>query len=182
MSELSPEYAAARLLAAQKAIGTGVWVKDLSFDIPIHFDTFTHYSSVCNGVRIPTCEGCTIKAGGVALVLYSGGWNVGRINYTLAHEIGHIILGHDGTKSYEEVYANRFASALTIPFAPLRALGKVGKEQVAEFFGCSVSAASVALERADVFTEFDSDILKLYAHKLDRYRESVNPLDILGDM
>ncbi len=181
MNDLIPEYEAARLLSRQTRLGSGTWVKELSFERKIIFDTFENYRRLCEGAQMPLCEGCTVRKGDITLVLYNHGWDVGRINYTLAHEVGHILLGHAGGAD-DEARANRFASALTVPFAPLRALGGVSARQVADFFGCSVSAAAAALRRANVVTPYDDDILALFSRRIASFKRKRNPLDISCDL
>lgn len=181
MNDLIPETEAARLLSRQKAIGSGVWVKDLIFEQEIIFDTFENYRRICSLTADVTFEGCTVKMGNVTLVLYSHGWDVPRVNYTLAHEVGHILLGHTGAPT-DEAEANRFASALILPFAPLRALGRVSARRAADFFGCSLTAAGYALRRANVVTEYDGDVLELFRERLDSYKRKTNPLDISCDL
>lgn len=181
MNNLVPEFEAARLLSRQKRLGCGIWVKELSFESRILFDTFEHYRHICESETVPVCEGCAVSKGDITLILYNHGWDIGRINYTLAHEVGHILLGHRGDAD-DEAQANRFASALTVPFAPLRALGSPGAREVADFFGCSFSAAAAALRRANVVTPYDGDVLALFGERLASYKRKRNPLDISCDL
>lgn len=180
MNDLRPEYEAARLLAAQQRLGRGVWVRELSLEAKVLFDTFENYRRICRADDPIPCEGCTVKVDGLSLVLYNHGWDVARINYTLAHELGHILLGHG--EEADESEANRFASALTVPFAPLRALGKVSERQVADFFGCSLTAASLALRRPNIVTPYDGAVLALYAERIRAFKSGGNPLDISYDL
>lgn len=181
MNDLVPETEAARLLSRQRALGSGVWVRELIFEQKIIFDTFENYRRICEADCGADCEGCAVKLGDVTLVLYHHGWDVARINYTLAHEVGHILLGHTGGPS-DEAEANRFASALLIPYAPLRAMGRAETRRVAEFFGCSLTAAGYALRRANVVTEYDVEVLELFRDRLASYNRKENPLDISCDL
>ncbi|MBQ8697020.1 MAG: ImmA/IrrE family metallo-endopeptidase [Clostridia bacterium] len=180
MNDLRPEYEAARLLASQHRLGSGVWVKELTLEDRVLFDTFENYRRICHAGDAVPCEGCTVKVDGLTLVLYNHGWDVARINYTLAHELGHIILHHG--EDADDSEANRFASALTVPFAPLRALGRVSERQVADFFGCSLTAASVALRRPNIVTPYDEAVLALYAERIRAFKSGGNPLDISYDL
>jgi hypothetical protein len=74
-----------------------------------------------------------------------------RRRFTIAHELGHIALGHLGSaplfrdshfnrpRNYREQAANRFAAAFLMPaeFVEL-AWGKIGYRKIAEYFGVSV--------------------------------------------
>lgn len=183
MNDLRAEYLAAELLSKQKGIGRGLWVKDLDFGRRIVFDTFDNYRRICQNEELPSFEGCTVRGEGIDLILYNQGWDVSRINFTLAHEVGHILLGHgDGNTEAAEREANRFASALVIPFAPLRALGRADAHRVAEFFGCSLSASHMALRRPCVVTPYDEGVLALYKDRLQRAVRKRNPLDISCDI
>ena len=183
MNDLRPEYHAAELLSRQRELGYGLWVKDLDFGRRIVFDTFENYRRICPSAALPTIEGCTVRSEELDLILYNHGWDVARINYTLAHEVGHILLGHeDADTEGEEREANRFASALIVPFAPLRALGRADARRVADFFGCSLSAADAALRRPNVVSPYDEGVLALYKDRLQRRGGKRNPLDILRDI
>ncbi len=67
-------------------------------------------------------EGVTVRRGGTYLVLYDERvQNERRRAFTLAHEIGHILLSHSGeATATEEREANAFAAALLCPEVALR--------------------------------------------------------------
>ena len=80
----------------------------------------------------------------------------GRINYILAHELGHILLGidvmrerfHDGQISDEERQANIFAANLLMPERKFRAVCREcgnSVEKVAYIFGVSNSSAKTRM-------------------------------------
>lgn len=189
MTDFRPERAAARLLAQQSAIGHGAWVRELRFDRKILFDTFAHYGQVC-GRPLPVADdGCTVLCHGVSLILYNPGWQTDRINYTLAHEVGHILLGHTQGSAQEERQANRFASALLVPHAPLAALRRAGvgdTRALMRFFGTSRAATEAALARTPFACEYDRAVLALYDRRIRdflRSREQKhNLLDISCDL
>ena len=183
-----PELAASRILAMQRHIGSGAWVKTLDFGCKIVFDTFAHYGEVCKKTISLPPEGCTVPYGGMFLVLYNPGWDVGRLNYTLAHEAGHIVLSHAGLDDREESEANRFASALLLPPAVIRYLRQrvsFCPRDAASFFGCSLSAASAALSGANLVTRYDAKILQLFDEKIRTFllarQRKLNFLDIQVD-
>lgn len=57
----------------------------------------------------------TIREGGRYVVCYRVGGNPARLNFTLAHELGHIVLGHEGEGDAEEAEADHFAMHLLTP-------------------------------------------------------------------
>jgi len=72
-----------------------------------------------------------------------------RLNFTLAHEIGHIMLGHLSIpdhlktvkqKMIEEEEANEFAGRLLMPEPRLLSCNFVSHEKVAEYFNVSIQA------------------------------------------
>jgi len=66
-------------------------------------------------------EGITVKHGGITLILYNDRINnKRRTNFTLAHELGHVLLGHGKSEKVTDAEANEFAAAFLIP-APLLA-------------------------------------------------------------
>jgi Zn-dependent peptidase ImmA (M78 family) len=83
------------------------------------------------------------------LIEVKAGEPVYRRRFTIAHEIGHIALGHLRTgqplfrdanfnrpRDYREIAANRFAAALLMPAKYVRlAWGKIPYRQLAEAFG-----------------------------------------------
>ena len=72
------------------------------------------------------------------------GGNPARKNFTLAHELGHIVLDHSGRAEQEEIEADRFATWLLCPPAVCDALAERGElyaERVAEVCYISLSAA-----------------------------------------
>ena len=96
------EHRARLLRIAQSNSDLTLDVRKMEFDLPIIIDTFQNYASLtgislsklspCDGLK----DGYTIIAKGVYVVLYDDRHTYGqeRLNWTLAHEIGHIYLGH----------------------------------------------------------------------------------------
>lgn len=86
------------------------------------------------------------------LVLYRPDGHPARLNFTLAHELGHRLLGHTGADAAEERAADVFASHLLCPRPALRRLARrfqpLYAEQVAAVCYVSLSAAqALALDR-----------------------------------
>ena len=92
----------------------------------------------------------TVTEKGVTMVCYRSDGNPARRNFTLAHELGHIVLGHDAPGPAEEQEADHFASCLMMP-EPVRrriaARGDLAAEDAAALCYLSVSAAQMAMKR-----------------------------------
>ena len=84
-----------------------------------------------------------------------------RIRFTIAHEIGHILLGHlgtchlvnrepSGTDTPVEHEANVFASRLLAPACVLWGCGAQSAEEIAELCGISQQSARIRAERMAV--------------------------------
>ena len=78
-------------------------------------------------------DGMTVRLGGAYLVLYNEQVkSERRVAFTLAHEIGHIMLSHAGdadVAATEEREANAFAAALLAPAVAIRYLAHREKRQ-----------------------------------------------------
>jgi len=79
------------------------------------------------------------------IVVYRPGGNPARLRFTLAHELGHRVLGHVGTGDAQEREADCFASHLLCPEPVIRGLrkrfGELSAEQVAAACYVSLSCA-----------------------------------------
>lgn len=84
----------------------------------------------------------TLRQGQRYVVCYREGGNPARQNFTLAHELGHILLRHTEDNAAEEAEANCFAGHLLCP-APV--LGSHTPESLAAACYVSVVAARNAL-------------------------------------
>lgn len=107
------------------------------------------------------------------LVCYRADGNRARMNFTLAHELGHIVLGHSGTAPGEEGEADQFASHLLCPRPVLRRLvtegeGDTLRQRVAAMCYVSAAAAQKALE--DLETNVDPDLEKRLDELLSKGR------------
>ncbi len=128
-------------------------VRLMEFDRNIHFETFENYSAITQtpleiltkGGRL--FDGYTIKKNGnIYLILYYGSnSNSSRLNWTLAHEIGHIYLGHECDGDIQEIEANWFAAELLMPIPIIyeicRNVCKVSAETLVYIFDVSYQAA-----------------------------------------
>lgn len=130
---MSPDFAlasalATRLLLSQRLYSPRVDVTMFSYDKNIIFDSFANFcvNSRASLSELESCgglpDGCTIRRGlggdTVYIILYNNRVRShGRRSFTLAHEIGHIILGHEDDGPVQEAEANHFAAQLLLPAA-----------------------------------------------------------------
>lgn len=150
---------AAKLLAAQQTLIFPIEPHLLQINAPVYFDSVQSY---CYTAGLPItafcCEqvirdGCTIFSDDRSfyLVLYNE-WNSSpaRRRFTLAHELGHILLSHGDDSDQSETLANRFASQLLVPRVCLSYLRQANSNlaisQISQFFGVSQKAAKLALQ------------------------------------
>lgn len=102
-----------------------------------------------------SADGCThydAARGRYLVAVNTSGRSEGRIRWTEAHELGHIATGHfleiakkgrlGTTEDEAEEEADYFASSLLAPFAAIRLLHAKCTEDVADFFGLSMTAAA----------------------------------------
>lgn len=74
-----------------------------------------------------------------------------RCNFTIAHEVGHIVLGHfenydlDNPVTHEELdkHANSFASALLMPEHILKKFDSFSTDYIARSFAVSIEALNI---------------------------------------
>lgn len=89
----------------------------------------------------------TLRRGSQYIVCYREGGNPARLNFTLAHELGHILLHHDAENAAEEMEADCFASHLLCPQIVVE--GKT-PEEVATMCYVSRSASAMLQKREKV--------------------------------
>ncbi len=91
-------------------------------------------------------DGLTLRQGDRALILYDDAIeNRGRVNWTIAHELGHVYLRHTEESQKEQREADRFAAALLLPECVIRFLDCQGgrpltPEEMTTYFGASLTA------------------------------------------
>lgn len=119
---------ALQLLLKQESLSFPVEPQRLNTGLSIYFDSIQGY---CHTVGLPVSifcnvqmlqDGCTIfsKDHSFYLILYNE-WDKSpyRRQFTLAHELGHILLSHCNDNANSEKLANQFASHLLLPRAAL---------------------------------------------------------------
>lgn len=81
-----------------------------------------------------------------------------RATFTISHELGHIVLAHKRTINREhaaaipifqnsEWQANAFASEFAMPLPSIQELGLFTPQQISKYFGVSLQAAEIRLEK-----------------------------------
>ena len=118
------ELAAVELLSQQSLTSlfdlSNLSLTRLSLPVALDFESFSRFEAR-TGSTLPLpksgAEGLTVRHGGRYLVLYNDRTECeGRRSFTLAHEIGHVLLGHVGEdEEREEREANAFAASLLAP-------------------------------------------------------------------
>lgn len=148
---------ATKLLYLQNVSDRILDIQKLTYDKNIIFDSIQNY---CQITRSPLTDflseerqmlkdGCTIYRPecDYYIVLYNAEIRYfEHLNWTLAHEVGHIYLGHTGDGDLEEIEAHYFAAQLLMPDFSINMIahqyGKVTVEDIMEIFGVSEEAAT----------------------------------------
>ena len=173
------------LLLQQSPPRLPVRVRQMRF--PAHsiiIDSLSNFCRITHATMAELCagtdclrDGCTLilpgKQGVRYVVLYNeDAVSHRRINFTLAHELGHIFLGHKEDGEIEEREANHFAAELVIPRILAAALLKDlpakrdPTQALAAFFGVSSQAAKIRRETlfpSLPFCEQEEKLLKRYS-------------------
>lgn len=164
---LPADYAAAReaavrLLLKQRLYGLRVDVTKLRYEQTILFDSVRRFcETTCTTIAQLTeqsgCleDGCTIvhqrNGQTVYIVLYNDAKrSLARRRFTLAHEIGHILLEHGCDGDRQEAEANCFAAELLAPRVLVHRLLELSDtavfpEDLHDRFGISLEAARLRL-------------------------------------
>ncbi|MCR5847840.1 MAG: ImmA/IrrE family metallo-endopeptidase [Lachnospiraceae bacterium] len=95
-----------------------------------------------------------------------------RQNWTILHEIGHIVLDHTGHSEHEEDEANFFAKYAIAPPVLVHKIGAKSPQDIYEVFDISFEAARYAydyycswrfrFERVKTLTSYEKRLLALY--------------------
>lgn len=96
-----------------------------------------------------TCsDGFAYRDDQLKIIFYARAVPKERRRFTVAHEIGHLALEHDGSDAErEEREASRFASHLLAPSCVLRGVGAYDSGRIMRLCGMSYTAARIAAER-----------------------------------
>jgi Zn-dependent peptidase ImmA (M78 family) len=108
-------------------------------------------------------SGMSILEGGQWYIVYNDGENAGRRRFTIAHEMGHIFLGHElrgvhrrtfaRVRPQEEIDADNFAVRLLAPACVLWGLNLHTAEEIQKACGLSKAAAENRAKRMEVLYE-----------------------------
>lgn len=128
-------------------------------------------------------EAYSFRQGEQCIVAYRAGGNPARQRFTLAHELGHLVLQHGGGLQAEEREADVFASYLLCPRVAVTSL-RAGRgdlvERVAHAFYVSLACARMALAQPEQQISADltcqlSEQLKAAAAKIAERYEKTSP-------
>lgn len=181
--------AAVQLLLASRLYSLKFDVTKLKFGKNILFDSYSNFcarslATVSDFTQLEDFrDGCTIRRETrdslIYLVLYNDREkSLTRRRFTLAHEIGHIMLAHEQDDAVQETEANCFAAELLLPRILLRELqlrtgGKITAEEIAELFGTSRAASENQRRATGARLDF-SDDEQLLLKKLNGFLPDFN--------
>ena len=114
---------ATKLLSEQNLTSAKIDVTKLVYDKIISFCSFQEYAIITHTPikkfyrKEKLLDGLVTGSPkeGIYIVLYNANLSKNRINWTLAHEIGHIYMGHMHNGDTEEIEAHMFAAQLLMP-------------------------------------------------------------------
>lgn len=182
---------ATKLLYKQDVSNRILNIQNLIYDKNIVFDSIQNY---CQLTKQPLSkflsvekqmlhDGCTIynPDSDYYVILYNSEIRVfEHLNWTLAHEIGHVYLGHLKDDNTEEVEAHYFAAQLLMPDFAIKMIahehGKVSVEDIIEIFGVSEEAAikrigTMKRRTCISFSKKEAEIWNSQKTKVDMYYE-----------
>ena len=95
--------------------------------------------------------GFTVYYNGKYFIFYNNSIKIGSQRFTIAHEIGHIVLDHFecSDTTTREIEANDFAAKLLMPLDIINGCKISSNEELASLCGVSLSAASYGLKRLE---------------------------------
>lgn len=154
---MKPRFKLSEQLATDLLLSSGVQdfpfdVTTLSFDHDIIFDTMQNYCRITNTDLIVmqgenNKDGFIVVYNDLHLVLYNeNSSSPERMNWTNAHECGHVLCGHTVDDGKSEIEAHFFAASLLMPNAIIYELSQRGiaitEETLIDVFGVSPEAAA----------------------------------------
>ncbi len=128
---------------------------------------FLHIEETDFERKYGNADAFTIRGGEQYVVCYREGGNPARLNFTLAHELGHILLHHSDDMTADEAEANCFAGHLLCPVPAIR---NMAAEEVATSCYVSRGAALNALENrlGQGSAELLEKVEKLFKKSVDK--------------
>ena len=112
----------------------------------------------------PTESGVAIRQNGTWYIVFDDTDTLGKQRFTVAHELGHILLGHALKNGYytrksnivkpeDETAADMFAARLLAPSCVLWGIGATTAQQIAAVCDISITAARIRAERLDLLRQ-----------------------------
>lgn len=141
-----------------------VAVDAITRHLGIHAHTYSKSKAIMQKLKLEKLaertDGFCMRWNGEYHVFYNDILPVPRQRFTIAHEIGHIVLGHVPEGNYtlrnrepsahdmpEETQANQFATRLLAPACVLHELRAFEPARIAELCNISITAATFRAER-----------------------------------
>lgn len=197
---MTPDFSTAQnkaseLLAYQDSIDSlRINVARLKFPFKIYFDSLQNYCYFTqrsfSQLGFDKIEnGCVIQLSvDEYLILYNAKHSHERINWTLAHEIGHIFLGHHSDSEKEEIEAHFFAAQLLMPEIVLHQIakqkGSVDYLFIYEHCFVSMTAAWKRIQTLNrkflSVSPWDERILQLFAPSINSLMYSYKSAELLA--
>ena len=124
------------------------------------------------GLPLPAkTDGITVKIGGLNMILYDDtASNSGRTNWTIAHELGHIVLSHTDNSRLSQNEADLFAASFLMPSAVIHVLDmkhgrKITEDEMANYFSASQTACrkrrlNIPQNPPENFTKNETELLR----------------------
>lgn len=171
----------------------------LRYDKKIVFFTIQEYAKATNTpitdyyLKGKLVDGYTIVEDDLYIVLYNEKLCANRRNWTIAHEIGHIYLGHEQDTEVEEIEAHFFAAQLLMPefvlYKIYMNIGKLEEEEILDLFFVSSDAAkkriltfqrkhSYSCTKDDrlIWDMFEEEVTAYCSKHKHKYEQMPNPL------
>ncbi|WP_238483747.1 ImmA/IrrE family metallo-endopeptidase [Anaerosporobacter faecicola] len=151
---------ATELLAKQKLRSSKINVMKLLYDKNIFFYSIQDYTKTVNKPITDfyqngkLVDGYTIilPEDSMYIVLYNKELCKSRINWTIAHEIGHIYMGHTQDTEKEEIEAHFFAAQLIMPEYVIYKMECIyGEVSVNDILGVFYVSKDAAIKRINTF-------------------------------
>ena len=112
----------------------------------------------------PTESGVAIRQNGTWYIVFDDTDTLGKQRFTVAHELGHILLGHALKNGYytrqnnlvkpaDETAADMFAARLLAPSCVLWGIGAQTAAEIAAVCNISITAARIRAERLDLLRQ-----------------------------
>lgn len=160
--------------------------------ISSHFNIDVIRNSEAQLLR-PTESGCSlVDEQGKWTIVYDDTETLGRTRFTIAHELGHILLGHEleaGFTHYrkisegkpsKETQADEFAARVLAPACVLWALDVYDTNEIAELCNISLKAAEFRSQRMYTLKErnaflmhpLEREVYNVFLPWIERYKSS----------